>query len=78
MAQELGTTAEDLSRQLKGVTILDENDNQTAFTFAAGFQSLYGNMRHIGSFIKQHRDVNGQRIDTDQLIERRFIKNINE
>jgi NitT/TauT family transport system substrate-binding protein len=73
LAKEFGTTPEDVNHQLSGVAILDEKDNQTAFTFAAGFQSLYGNLRFLGSFVKQHRNINSH-LDTDQLIERRFIK----
>ena len=60
--------------------MLDERDNQIAFTFAAGLNSLYGNMRQIGKFILKHqKPKDGQPpLDTDKLIERKFIKNMTQ
>ena len=78
VSKEFNDTPEGIAQQMKGITMLDERDNQTAFTFAAGFQSLYGNMRQIGSFVKQHQGVSDQNIDTDKLIDRRFIQGKNE
>ncbi len=79
VAKEFGETAENIAQQLKGITMLDAHDNQTAFTFAAGFQSLYGNMRQIGDFVARQKGENNTRhSDTDKLIERRFIKTIDE
>ena len=79
-AKEFKDTPEGISAQLKGVKMLDERDNQTAFTFAAGLSSLYGNMRQIGKFILKHQKLkNGQpSLNTDHLIERKFIKKMNE
>ena len=78
VAKEFTDTPEGIAEQLKGITMLDEQDNQTAFTFAAGFQSLYGNMRLIADFVKQHRAGDEHNIDTDKLIDRRFIKAVNK
>ena len=77
-AKEFNDTPEGIAAQLKGIKMLDKRDNQIAFTFAAGLNSLYGNMRQIGKFILKHqKPTAGQpSLDTDQLIERRFIKNI--
>jgi NitT/TauT family transport system substrate-binding protein len=76
MAQEFkATTTEDIMRQLGLITMLDKGDNQTSLTFAAGPQSLYGQLRSVGSFLKQQRGLSGH-LDTDKLIERRFIKNV--
>jgi NitT/TauT family transport system substrate-binding protein len=75
VARELGDTPEHIARQLKGITILDRRDNETAFTFAAGFQSLYGNLRQIRDFVSKHQEKTSDHpIETDQLIDRRFIK----
>ena len=51
-AKEFSDTPEGIAAQLKGIKMLDPMDNQIAFTFAAGLNSLYGNMRQIGKFIK--------------------------
>ena len=79
-AKEFSDTPEGITTQLKGVKMLDERDNQIAFTFAAGLNSLYGNMRQIGKFILKHQKpkVGQPPLDTDKLIERKFIKKINE
>ena len=80
VAREYHDTAEGIARQLEGLKLLDERDNVTAFTFAAGFSSIYGNMRQIGKFILKHQKLkDGQPpLDTDKLIERKFIKKMNE
>ena len=76
-AKAYNDTTESIGNQLKGIKNLDERDNLTAFTFAAGLRSLYGNMRQIGKFILKYQQSSEQSpIDTDKLIERKFIKKI--
>lgn len=75
-AKEFADTPEGIAVQLKGIKMLDERDNQIAFTFAAGLKSLYGNMRQIGKFVLKHQGKGKTKIDTDSLMERRFLKNI--
>ena len=58
--------------------MLDERDNRSAFTFAVGLQSLYGNMRKIGEFVLEHERNKTSELDADNLIERRFIKSMEE
>ncbi len=77
-AKEFADTPEGIAAQLKGIKMLDERDNQIAFTFAAGLKSLYGNMRQIGKFVLKHSAKNVSSINTDNLIERRFIKKMVE
>lgn len=77
-AKEFSDTPEGIAVQLKGIKMLDEQDNQTAFTFAAGLDSLYGNMRQIGRFVLKHQGKGKTPINTDHLIERKFIKEIME
>jgi len=74
VAREFGDTPDGIATQLKGIKMLDEHDNQIAFTFAAGLKSLYGNMRQIGRFVLEHSAVNSPSINTDDLIERRFVQ----
>ena len=76
LAKEFGDTPEGIAQQFKGITMLDESDNDTAFTFAAGLKSLYGNMRQIGKFVRKHRSTISAELDTDKLIETRFVKNL--
>ncbi len=76
IAKEYHITREEIAQQLKGITILDENANATAFTFSVGTQSLYGNMRKVGDFIFQHQGKKEILLDTDKLIEKQFIREI--
>ena len=77
-AKEFGDTPEGIAAQLRGIKMLDERENQTAFTFAAGLKSLYGNMRQIGKFVLKHQGKGMTQLDTDSMIEREFIKKIVE
>ena len=76
IAKEYEDTPESIAKQFQGITMLNERDNQTAFTFAAGLKSLYGNMRQIGEFVQKHQANKSSQLDTDKLIERKFIKDV--
>ena len=77
ISKYLGVNVAEVSPQVQGVTILDREDNRTAFTFAAGLESLYGNMRSIGDFVVAHsKNKNQKTIDTDSLIDPIFIRKI--
>ena len=78
LAREFGDTPENVQEQMKGITMLDLADNRTAFTFASGLQSLYGNMRKIGGFVQERRDAGGKAaaLDTDALIDARAIRKL--
>ncbi len=77
LAESLGTDRLDIEKQLKGVSILDERDNLTSFTFASGLDSLYGNLRKIGEFVLSHnQDQPIKTLDTDALIEPVFVRNL--
>lgn len=77
LAKYFSDTPENIAKQMEGITMLDRIDNRTAFTFAAGFQSLYGNMRSIGEFVSEHQQIDAtKKPDTDNLIEPRFIREI--
>ena len=76
LARAFSDTPEGIAEQLKGVTMLDEGDNQVAFTFAVSLQSLYGNMRQVGKFIRKRHEAMLTPLDTDKLIEPRFVKNL--
>lgn len=77
-AKEFQDTPESIGRQMQGLKMLDERDNVTAFTYAAGLGSLYGNLRQIGKFVRKHQGESAALLDTDKLIERRFIKKMAE
>ena len=76
IAKEYEDTPESIAKQFQGITMLNERDNQTAFTFAVGLKSLYGNMRQIGEFVQKHQATKSIQLDTDQMIERKFIKDV--
>ena len=75
-AAEFKDTPESIALQLKGIKMLDLRENVTAFTFAAGLRSLYGNLRQTGKFVFQHQDGTSPSLDTDKLVERKFIQEI--
>lgn len=76
VAKKFKDTPTGISQQFGGITMLSLDDNRTAFTFAPGLQSLYGNMRQIGKFVLEHNKKSGEDLDTDKLIEKRFIKKL--
>ncbi|OGE84518.1 MAG: hypothetical protein A3B23_03525 [Candidatus Colwellbacteria bacterium RIFCSPLOWO2_01_FULL_48_10] len=78
LAKYLGVSVDQVPAQLNGVTILSLDDNKNAFTFAVGLQSLYGNMRQIGEFIKDihSKDSKDFSFDTDLMIEPLFIRKV--
>ena len=77
-AKEYSDTPESIARQLGGIKMLDEQDNVIAFTYAAGLRSLYGNLHQIEKFVRKHKGESSAPLDTNKLIERKFIKNIAE
>ena len=77
IAKYLNITADQVSAQVGGVKLLDESDNRTAFTFSVGLESLYGNMRSVDEFVRKHQqNINARSINTDTLIEPRFIRKL--
>jgi len=76
LALEFGITADEVAEQMKGIRMLDERDNQTAFTFAVGLESLYGNLRQIGKFVKTHQERTETELNTDALIDKQFVKQL--
>ena len=75
MAKISNDTAENIAKQLEGITMLGERDNQTTFTFAAGLESLYGNLRQLAELTSlSNQPSPGQFFDTDKLVEPRFIE----
>lgn len=76
LAREFRDTPGNIAEQLKLITVMDEGDNRTAFTYAAGLESLYGNMRKTGEFVLQKNRKGVVHLDTDRLLEKKFIKKI--
>jgi NitT/TauT family transport system substrate-binding protein len=55
--------------------ILDLRDNQTTFSYAAGFESLHGTARQINDFmIKQ--GLSDKYLDSTEFLDSRFIRNL--
>ena len=78
LAKWFGDTPESLAHQLEGIRMLDLHDNKTAFTYAAGLRSVYGNMQEVRGFIQNHREMKGEVLDTDSLVDRRFIQKLSD
>ena len=78
LAKAYNTTGQNIAQQLKGVTILDLRGNKTAFTFAPGLQSLYGNLKKIAEFVAGQKSIDANTINTDSLVEPRFVRTLSE
>ena len=78
VAKEFQDSPEGIAKQLGGIRLLDEADNRTAFTFAAGLQSLYGNLHQVKEFVAKHRNNADVPLDSDTLIDRTFVKTITQ
>lgn len=55
--------------------ILDHRDNLTAFTYAPGFQSLYGSARWINRFLVHHGIIE-EPLDSTEFINGRFVRRL--
>lgn len=78
LAKELEVTPEEAKKQLEGVELKDENDNRAIFTFTAGLQSIYQNMRSINNFLTIAGKAGEGKIDTDKLVDPDFVKELTE
>lgn len=67
----------EFEQQMLGIKLLDQRDNVTAFTFAAGYESLFGNARYINLFLKRLNKIK-QDIDVTKMINQTFIRQINQ
>lgn len=76
VAKELQATPVDTEAQLKTIKILDQHDNDVAFTYASGLQSLYGNLKQMGELGSNNSRQSST--DSDQIIDPRFIKNLSQ
>jgi NitT/TauT family transport system substrate-binding protein len=77
-AKEFGDTPEVVAKQLEQIKIFDLRDNKTVFTYAAGFQSIYGNLRAIRNFMSRNKPEDANAVDTNELVDRTFIKRKDE
>lgn len=81
-AQACGTSPEAIGAQLATVSLPNERENEAALSFATAADltrqslSLYGNLRQIGEFVLSHQSGGPKEFDTDQLIDRRFIREL--
>jgi NitT/TauT family transport system substrate-binding protein len=70
-----GRPVEDVETLAQGVKILDSRDNQTAFSYAAGFESLHGTARRINDFMIE-QGLADKRLDSTEFLDSRFIRNL--
>lgn len=76
IAEELGVSKSEAIEQLKGITILDKEDNLTAFAFSGGLKSVYGNLRTVNDFLKTQETSKGKTLTTDDLVDPRFVRGL--
>ena len=65
-------TEKDISDLMKSDILVTLKDNFRAFTFQAGFDSLYGNAQYAAKFL-QERNKNNKFIDTNLMLDNTFI-----
>lgn len=75
LAKEFEIDANNLKQQFAGIEILDKRDNQTSFSYGSGLLSLYGNLKKTNSFIMT-KNNDAKKLDTNKLIEPKFIREI--
>jgi NitT/TauT family transport system substrate-binding protein len=65
----------DFEAQIAGIRLMDLRDNITAFSHAAGMESLYGNGRYaLGYLKKMGKPVD--KINIEEVVDGRFVKEI--
>ena len=53
--------------------ILDLRENRTAFTYAAGLDSIHGSLRQVSDYIVR-RGLAPRKVDTIEVLDDRFIR----
>jgi NitT/TauT family transport system substrate-binding protein len=70
-----GVPLEDVTGFAEVDKILDLRDNQTVFSYAAGFESLHGTARKINDFMIE-QGLMDKRLDSTEFLDSRFIRNL--
>jgi NitT/TauT family transport system substrate-binding protein len=73
VAQVSQATPSEIHTLLKTDRILDTADNQRAFSYAAGFESLHGSWRRMNDFMLE-RSIARRRVDSPDHLDSRFIR----
>jgi NitT/TauT family transport system substrate-binding protein len=72
-----GESIADVEAFAQEVKILDLRDNQTAFSYSAGFESLHGTARQMNDFMIKN-NITDKRLDSTEFIDARFINAIDQ
>ncbi len=78
LAKEFNDTPENVAKQLEGLKILNKRDNKIVFSYAAGIESLYGNIRITNEFLRRTQKITLPSIDETKIVSPDFIRQINQ
>jgi NitT/TauT family transport system substrate-binding protein len=75
IARLYGESVEDVAAFAEEVKILDLRENKTAFSYAAGFESLHGTASRINKFMIDNGIID-KKLDSTEFLDARFIRAI--
>lgn len=75
IAATYNSTRADIAAFAQTDKILDSRDNKTAFSYAAGFESLHGTARKINDFMIKNK-ITDKRLETTKFIDAQFIRGL--
>lgn len=75
MAKAENMSEADMQNGLDGVYLLDKRDNQTAFSYSIGFESLHGTFRAINDFFREV-GITDKILDSTDFVDPRFIRRL--
>ena len=75
MAKAENMTEADMQAGLDGLYLLDMGDNQTAFSYSVGFESLHGTFRAINDFFREI-GITDKILDSTDYIDPRFVRQL--
>lgn len=74
-AQYLGVTKESFAQMISGLKIMGLDDNMAAFSFTAGYESLFGNAELTNNFLLEIGEISSP-VNVDDFIRPEFIRKI--
>jgi len=75
MAKAENMSEADMRGGLDGLRLLDKDENQTAFSYSVGFESLHGTFRSINDFFRENR-ITDKILDSTDFVDPQFIRRL--
>lgn len=75
MAKAENMSEADMQNGMTGIYLLDKRDNQTAFSYSVGFESLHGTFRAINDFFKENKNTD-KTLDSTDFVDPKFVRKV--